>query len=159
MRFKKTLIAMTLALLLSFVAAAVTFAQGSNTNPILAALETLIADVANVQESVDALGAEPGTIWTPPLFADEGFYVRCMITNVSDAPIEIIAHTLQDGQLFPALLNTTLDPLETERNILSSATVTLCKFTVPSASAVRATACVNAQGVANATCLATVDAR
>jgi hypothetical protein len=97
-------------------------------------------------------------LWTPPLHIDSGQYVRCSVTNVSNYEIRVGAEAFDAAGSGTVLYgNYTLAPRRTVSFWSSTSPSVACRFTVPSASYVRANACV---GTFNSfTCLAQVDAR
>lgn len=96
-------------------------------------------------------------LWTAPLYIDNGQYVRCSVTNVSNYAISVGADAF-DGAGTRTLLygNYNLNPHVTV-SYWSSTSPTICRFTVPSAAYVRANACLS--NVSTLSCLTEVEAR
>lgn len=97
-------------------------------------------------------------LWTAPLHIDNGQYVRCSVTNVSNYEIRVGAEAFDQAGSGTVLYgNYNLTPHRTVSFWSAAGPSVACRFTVPSAAYVRANACV---GIFNSfSCLAQVEAR
>jgi hypothetical protein len=97
-------------------------------------------------------------LWTAPLYIDNGQYVRCSVTNVSNYEIRVGAEAFDDAGTGTILYgNYTLTPHRTVSFWSSTSPSVVCRFTVPSAAYVRANACVG--NFNSLTCLSQVEAQ